>query len=116
MSKFATKIPVNTEALKQLLPAGAYVHGAAYDQEKNAVILTWEHGQLHTGYSFPVEFTQNELAAGVVPNGVTDLRPSTSDLKRIEVMETEQAEQAEAQVEVAISGEPPKPKRKKGNA
>lgn len=75
MSKFATKIPVNTDAVKHLLPKGAYVHEATYDKASNAVVVTWEHGQLHTGFGFPVEFSQEMLVEKVIPTGVTDLRP-----------------------------------------
>ncbi len=84
MSKFATRIPVNADAVKQLLPAGAYVHGAKYDPASNAVVIEWEHGQLHTGLGFPIDFTQDQLAAKEVPAGVTDLRPTVADIARVE--------------------------------
>lgn len=109
MSKFATKILVNTEGVKQMLPKGALVHEASYDKDAQAVIVKWEHGQLHTGFSFPVEFTQNQLGAGIVPDGVHDLRPSVADAQReIEVTQSVADEPQPVEIE--------KPKRKKANA
>lgn len=63
MSKFKTAIPVDVEAVKQLLPAGSFIHGVEWNKDNSSVELTWEHDQFRTKYSFAVDRTIDQLRA-----------------------------------------------------
>ena len=105
MSKFATHIPVNTLAIRHLLPKGALVHESSYDPASNAVIINWEHGLLHTGYGFSVQITQDQLEKGELPKGVVDLRPG--DIAPVE-SDVESAPAVEMPAGAKRRGRPPK--------
>ena len=67
MSKFKTSIPVDVEAIKKLLPAGAFLHGVEWDEEQKDVNIIWEHEGLVTGRDYPLEFPRENLEKQKLP-------------------------------------------------
>jgi hypothetical protein len=70
MSKFITPIAVDLGGIKSLLPKNCHVHGATFNTDQSRVELHWEHDLYRTCYTFPLEFTVEQLKAGEVPSGV----------------------------------------------
>lgn len=73
MSNFVTKIPVDVEAVKRLLPPGAYVEPrVAWDEAKQELSVRWSHHRLRSPYSFDIPFSVEQLQARVLPESVAD--------------------------------------------
>lgn len=70
MSKFVTAIPVDVAEVKKLLPPGACVERVHWNPELSQVEVVWDHMPAHTGFDFPVAFSQEDLAARRMPKGV----------------------------------------------
>jgi hypothetical protein len=76
MSRFHTPIPIDVEAIKALLPQrGLHIHGVLVTQDPEQkdvkVVVDWESGELRTPYTFPVEFSVEDLRGKKLPKGVT---------------------------------------------
>lgn len=80
MSKFKTSIPVDVDAIKKLLPEGAYVHGVEWDEEQKDVNVLWEHDAFKTPVDFPVEFPRVNLEEQKLPEGVTLRKPEGAEV------------------------------------
>lgn len=76
MSKFKTSIAVDVEAIKKLLPDGAFIHGVEWDEVEGDVNILWEHEKLVTGRDFPIEFPITNLEVKKLPKGIEMLRSS----------------------------------------
>lgn len=80
MSKFITRIPVDIEAVKKLLPPGAYFHGVQAGLGFESIDLVWEHDQLKTPWDYAIDYPSTMLGGNAVPKGVMDLREGTIGL------------------------------------
>lgn len=63
MSKFQTRIPVPVQQVLDALPGGSFVHSYTYDEQKQELTVVWESEAHHTGYTFAVDVTVEELAS-----------------------------------------------------
>jgi hypothetical protein len=72
MSSFKTVIPVNTEAVKKLLPPGSFVEKVDFDPQTGELSLHWHHQRLTTPYTFPLDFSLAQLENHELPDKVTD--------------------------------------------
>lgn len=70
MSKFVTRIPVDVDAVKRLLPKRSYVTCVGLHPDKDAVEVFWDDDDFETGYTFPVEFSTELLEARKLPDKV----------------------------------------------
>lgn len=68
MSVFSTSIPVDTDAIKSLLPVNAIIENVTFDGK--AVRVIWHSGRLVTPYSFPVDFPLDKLKNKTLPDKV----------------------------------------------
>lgn len=79
MSQFKTQIPVNLQAVLDLLPAGSFVEGI--DWGPDAVYVRWSHHELVTPWTFHADAPLDRLKAKKLPEGATIKRwPKTEPL------------------------------------
>lgn len=69
MSDFVTKIPVDVEGAKRLLEFGSDIIGVTFNPSESAVELRWGNQWIVTPFTFPLEFSLEDLAAGKLPQG-----------------------------------------------
>ncbi len=76
MSKFVTRIPVDVEAVRALLPKGALVERVRWNAKASLVEVEWDHQPFHSALDFPVAFEQELLEAKKLPKGVSAEGPA----------------------------------------
>lgn len=60
MSKFTTTIPVAVDEVIGNLPKGSFIHpisGIRLSENRRSLVLEWEHDDLKTPYTRPVEIS-----------------------------------------------------------
>lgn len=67
MSTFATKLPVDLDTIKALLPKGSHVESVKWNAERGEMEIQWDNAELITPFSFPVDFSIAQLKAGELP-------------------------------------------------
>lgn len=94
MSAFLTKIPIDLEAIKKLLPANHYIEGITFNKDTNEVELTWSHHLFVTPFTFAQEYPISLLSEGKTPESTVkketltiqkSLAPETKGAKRKKV-------------------------------
>lgn len=72
MSAFVTKLPVDLEAVKKLLPSGSDVESVSLNNETKEVELRWSNDSLTTGYTVHLDWPLALLQEGKRPDFVKD--------------------------------------------
>ena len=78
MSQFSTKIPIDVEAVKRMLPAKSDVQDVTLGQEADGsffVVLEWSNDWMRTPFTFAYEWPLDQLRAKEIPAKVTNLLP-----------------------------------------
>lgn len=73
MSNFKTTIPKALDEVKKLLPKDAFIEKATLNAQTGDIEVIWHSSRLHTGFTFPLEFSLEQLAKRDLPKGVKDL-------------------------------------------
>lgn len=73
MSNFVTRIAVDVEAVRKLLPKGSFV--AAVEFNGQEVEVRWAHDHLVSPYTFAVEYPLEELKQRRLPEQVRMRQP-----------------------------------------
>lgn len=67
VSKFFTPIPVAVQQVIDALPAGCARGPLVWNKDTNCLEVHWEHDKLVTPWTFPVPYTVDQMAKGVLP-------------------------------------------------
>lgn len=72
MSAYVTKLPVDLESVKKLLPPGSDVESVEFNKDTAEVELKWGNDALQTPYSFHFDWPLSMLQEGKRPEIVKD--------------------------------------------
>ncbi len=70
MSSFVTKIPVDVDAVKALLPFGSDIEGVVWNGKE--IELRWGNQHLRTPFTFHVDYSLAMLGEGQKPSCVIE--------------------------------------------
>lgn len=78
MSAYVTKLPIDVESVKKLLPPGSDVESVSFNAETREVELRWSNDTLVTGYTVHMDWPLALLQEGKRPDTVKDrvLKPA----------------------------------------
>lgn len=71
MSHFSTKIPVDLDAVKKLLPLESHIEAVRWNHDKKELELRWYNERLQSPYTYHQEFPVEMLKAKDLPASVT---------------------------------------------
>jgi hypothetical protein len=75
MSKFVTRIPVDVEAVKALLPKGSFLERVSWNGKTSEVEVQWDHERFYSGADYHLPFGVELLEGKKLPKGVRDGGP-----------------------------------------
>jgi hypothetical protein len=75
MSKFVTSLPLDIEAIKELLPAGSDFSSVEWNKAESRLDFFWEHDKLKTPFTFAHPVSLEALQCEELPREIRDLRP-----------------------------------------
>lgn len=109
MSTFRTPLPVDIDAVKAMLPKGASVEKIDWDPQLQILSMIWHHQRIATPYTFPVEFTIEQLESGKLPYKAQETE--APKLPGAPTRERPMGDDPEA-TKAAAAAKPPKPAKK----
>lgn len=97
MSSFSTRLPVDVESVKALLPKGSDLEGIVWDGA--GVTVIWSHQKLVTPFTVNTEVSIDDLKSEKWPACVKDRRVVLSAIQPEVVHESEIAQPVEIPVD-----------------
>ena len=84
MSQFITRIPVNLDAVKKLLPKRSDLQSVTLSEDGQNVEVIWSNDDMHSGRTFAFEWPMANLERKKCPNGVVNRAPLPKPLQKVQ--------------------------------
>lgn len=65
MSKLVTTLPIDVSPVLAALPKGHFLHSVTMKPDGKSIEVIWEHDDIKTGRTYPVEHHLRELERGL---------------------------------------------------